>query len=183
MTLLLCTLPVELETGGPCPVFPLCWPGGNRPLPPSGQPAMVLQMVHIYTLIVEHIPAGRVRHTEVIYLSCPCHQSSMRRTEHRSFGCLSSAMRGRNIIRVVTTPVTACVTGCNRTTTAEQVHMHKKKSQKTTPQKHHWGIFRQRHQLQSEEAASGYLIPQELLGNRRRWHESRRYTKVQEWRL
>ena len=34
------------------------------------------------------------------------------------------------MITVVTRPVTACVTACNRTTTAEQLHMHKEK--KTT---------------------------------------------------
>ena len=38
------------------------------------------------------------------------------------------------MIPVVTTPIIPCVTGCNRTTTAEQVHMHKEKSQKTTPE-------------------------------------------------
>ena len=37
------------------------------------------------------------------------------------------------MITVVTTHVTACVNGCNRRTTAKPVHMHKEKSQNTTP--------------------------------------------------
>ena len=60
------------------------------------------------------------------------------------------------MIAVVTRPVTACVTACNRSTAAEQVHMHKEKSQKTTPEtllKH------RRTALSTVECRGGCFVP------------------------
>ena len=88
---------------------------------------LVPQILHINTPIVPNIPTHRVRHTDVQLLVSASNPASDE-TSTRSFG--------GNMITVVTRPVPACVTACNRTTAAKQVHnlKHKEKSQKTTPE-------------------------------------------------
>ena len=60
------------------------------------------------------------------------------------------------MMTVVTRPLTACVTACNRTTSAEQVHKQKEKSHETTPETllgHRWTAS------STVECRGGCLVP------------------------
>ena len=64
VTLLLCTLPIVLEGGGRCSLFPLRWLGGNRPPMRFGRPAD-----HETRLLLFYSALGRRRLNLLLYLS------------------------------------------------------------------------------------------------------------------